>query len=137
MNNETKAPSQYSPLVLAYMGDAVYELYVRSRVIADNPNMQAHKLHLMTVKFVKAHSQAESEHDIADMLTEEETRIFKRGRNAKSPTIAKNATPADYRHATGFEALIGYLHLSGDAKRLNEIMSAAYESTLKKITAAK
>ena len=65
-----------------------------------------------------------------DMLTEEETAVFKRGRNAKSPTTAKNASLIDYRHATGFEALIGYIYLSGDKERLDALMSAAYENAL-------
>ena len=130
MINEFKPPSQYSPLSLAYIGDGVYELYVRSRVLYEHPDMPAHKLHMQTVRYVKAHAQANSIHSMLDMLTEEETAVFKRGRNAKSPTTAKNASLIDYRHATGFEALIGYIYLSGDKERLDALMSSAYESAL-------
>ena len=127
-----KAPSQYSPLALAYIGDGVYELYVRTRVIAQNPDMPAHKLHKESVKYVKAHAQSNSIHAIADMLSEEETAIYKRGRNAKSPTVPKNANLTEYRHATGFEALLGYLYLSEQRERLEEIMKTAYENALDK-----
>lgn len=130
MINSDKQPNQYSPLVLAYIGDAVYEIYVRSRVIEENPDMPAHKLHLKTVKYVKARAQANSIHAMTKMLTEEETAVFKRGRNAKSPTAAKNASLIDYRHATGFEALIGYTYLSGNSERLDELMKAAFENAL-------
>ena len=127
-----KSPSQYSPLALAYIGDGVYELYVRSRVIEENPDMPAHKLHKESVKFVKAHSQSNSIHAIIDMLLEDEVAVFKRGRNAKSPTVPKNADLTDYRHATGLEALIGYLYLSEKTERLNELMKIAYENALDK-----
>lgn len=130
MINTDKNPQQYSPLVLAYIGDAVYEVYVRSRVIEENPDMPAHKLHVKTVKYVKAHAQSNSIHAMTDILTEEETAVFKRGRNAKSPTTAKNASLIDYRHATGFEALIGYIYISGNTERLNELMGIAYENAL-------
>ena len=130
MINTEKSAGQYSPLVLAYIGDAVYELYVRSRVIEENPDMPAYKLHNKTVKYVKAHAQANSIHFMLDMLTEEETSIYKRGRNAKSPTTAKNASLIDYRHATGLEALIGYLYISRNTARLEEIMKAAYDKAI-------
>ena len=130
MINTDKDPQQYSPLVLAYIGDAVYEVYVRSRVIEENPDMPAHKLHVKTVKYVKAHAQSNSIHAMTDILTEEETAVFKRGRNANSPTTAKNASLIDYRHATGFEALIGYIYISGNTERLNELMGIAYENAL-------
>lgn len=130
MMNLNKNPNQYSPLVLAYVGDSVYEVYVRTRMIEENPDMPAHKLHLRTVKYVKAHAQSNSIHAMMSMLTEEEEAVFKRGRNAKSPTSAKNASLIDYRHATGFEALIGYTYLSDNNERLAELMSAAYENAL-------
>ena len=123
-----KQPNQYSPLVLAYIGDAVYEVYVRSRVIEENPDMPAHKLHMQTVKYVKAHAQSNSIHAMMSMLTAEEEAVFKRGRNAKSPTAAKNASLIDYRHATGFEALIGYTYISDDKQRLETLMRTAYEN---------
>ena len=128
MMNTEKRPEQFAPLVLAYIGDAIYEAYVRSRVIEENPDMPAHKLHNKSVKYVKAHAQANSIHSMMDMLTEDETAIFKRGRNAKSPTTAKNATLVDYRHATGFEALIGYTYISGNTERLHQLMKTAYEN---------
>ncbi len=128
MTNKQKEPSQYAPLALAYIGDGVYELYVRNRVISENPDMPAHKLHLQSVKYVKAHAQSNSIHALEGILSEEEMAIFKRGRNAKSPTVPKNANLTDYRHATGFEALIGYLYLSGENERLNELMALAYDN---------
>lgn len=125
-----KPPSQFSPLALAYIGDGVYELYVRTRVIEEHPNLPAHKLHLHTVKYVKAHAQSQSVEALLDMLTEEETAVYKRGRNAKSATMAKNATMTDYRRATGFEALIGYVYLTENTERLNALMEKAYENAL-------
>ncbi len=121
---------QYSPLALAYIGDGVYELYVRTRVIEEHPTMPAHKLHLQTVKYVKAQAQAKSIHNMLELLSDEETAIFKRGRNAKSYTSAKNASITDYRHATGFEALIGYLYITKQTERLNELMKIAFECAL-------
>lgn len=127
MSNK-KPPSQYSPLALAYIGDGVYELYVRSRVIQENPDMPAHKLHKESVKYVKAHAQSNSMRSIIDILSDEELAVFKRGRNAKSPTVPKNADMSEYRYATGFEALLGYTYLSGENDRLDELMKIAYEN---------
>ena len=126
-----KKPAQYSPLSLAYLGDSVYELYVRSRVISENPEMPAHKLHLKTVQYVKAHAQSNSMKCLEPILSEEEQAIYKRGRNAKSATVPKNADLTDYRRATGFEALIGYIKLKNDAERLEELMQLAYASAEK------
>lgn len=128
-----KKPSQFSPLALAYIGDGVYDLYVRTRVIDENPNLPAHKLHLKTVKYVKAHAQSNSIEAMLEMLTEEETAVYKRGRNAKSATVPKNADMADYRRATGFEALIGYTYLTQNTERLNELMDKAYENAFENI----
>lgn len=125
---EKKKPNQYAPLVLAYIGDGVYELYVRSRVIEEHPNLPAHKLHKKTVQYVKAHAQSNSIESMLEMLTEEETAIYKRGRNAKSATVPKNANMTEYRRATGFEALIGYVYLSGNTERLNQLMEKAYQN---------
>lgn len=125
-------PSQFSPLALAYIGDGVYELYVRTRVISENITLPAHKLHLKTVKYVKASAQSASIDAMSEYLTDEETAVFKRGRNAKSPTTPKNADILDYRRATGFEALIGYLYLKNDKARLDELMSIAYEHAFDK-----
>lgn len=113
-----------SPLVLAYIGDAVYEILVRTKIISES-GAQVNKLHRMSTMLVKAHAQAE----IVKLLelTEEENRIYKRGRNAKSVTMAKNATMTDYRRATGFEALIGYLYMSGQTSRMLELVSDGIE----------
>lgn len=125
-----KKPSQFSPLALAYIGDGVYELFVRTKVIEEHENLPANKLHKKTVQYVKAHAQANSIDAMLPHLTEDETAVYKRGRNAKSNTTPKNADMADYRKATGFEALIGFLYLSGGNERLNELMEIAYENAL-------
>ena len=109
-----------NPLQLALIGDAVYELYIRNYILANNISLSAHK-----IGYVKAKSQSAIMHSIEEELTEEESYIFKRGRNAKSATVPKNADVRDYRMATGFEALVGYLHLIGDYERLNYILSKA------------
>lgn len=124
----TKKPCQYPPLVLAYVGDSVYEVYVRTRLLAENPDMPAHKLHRLAIRCVKAHAQSNSMIAVEPILTEEEEAVYKRGRNAKSATVPKNADVADYRRATGFEALVGYLYLKGENTRLEKIMEAAYEN---------
>ncbi len=127
-------PKQLSPLSLAYIGDSVYELYVRTRVIEEHPNLPAHKLHLKTVKYVKAHAQSNSVTAMLPMLTDEEAAVYKRGRNAKSNTMPKNADMADYRRATGFEALIGFVYLTGNEDRLYELFKKAYESAFEEIS---
>lgn len=114
--------NQYSPLVLAYIGDAVYEMMIRT-VIVNEGNMQVNKMHKRAKDLVKASAQAEMFYRIEDLLTEEELGIYKRGRNAKSATKAKNATINDYRTATGFEALIGYLYLKKDFRRMTDLVS--------------
>lgn len=113
-----------SPLVLAYIGDAVYEVIIRTLVISKS-SAQVNKLHKMTSSLVKAHAQAEIMKKLE--LDEEELVVFKRGRNAKSVSVAKNATMSDYRTATGFEALIGYLYLSGKTARMFELISQGLE----------
>lgn len=128
MDKDMSNAKLYSPLVLAYIGDSVYEVYVRGRVLQTHPDMPAYKLHKVSVKYVKASSQAKSIHTIEEMLTEEELAVYKRGRNAKSPTVPKNADITDYRCATGFEALVGYLYLSGMNERADEIMTAAFNA---------
>ncbi|MPM35655.1 Mini-ribonuclease 3 [bioreactor metagenome] len=111
-----------SPLVLAYIGDTVYETYIREYLITKNINKKVNDLHKSAVKYVKAKAQATIIHEIEEQLTEEELRIFKRGRNQKSHTSPKNADIIDYKHATGFEALIGYLHLGKEKERLEYII---------------
>lgn len=127
-----KKPSQFSPLSLAYIGDGVYELFVRTRVIEEHENMPANKLHKHTVRYVKAHAQANSIEAMLPHMTEDETTVYKRGRNTKSNTMPKNADMSDYRKATGFEALIGYLYISGSNERLDYLMNIAYENALDK-----
>ena len=122
-----KKPSQFSPLALAYIGDGVYELFVRTKVIEEHENLPANKLHKKTVQYVKAHAQSNSIDAMLPHLTEDETAVYKRGRNAKSNTTPKNADMADYRKATGFEALIGFLEVSGADGRLEEIIEKTFE----------
>ena len=96
----------YSPLAFAYIGDGVFDLIIRT-IVVGRGNTQTNKLHYRTSHIVKAHTQAEMIQKLLPYLTEEEQNIYRRGRNAKSSTVAKNATPSDYRKATGFEALLG------------------------------
>ena len=114
---------QYSALALAFMGDAVYEVYVREKILKKT-NAPADVLHKMAVKYVKAAAQCEAFDRIESLLTDEELSAFKRGRNAKTNTKAKNAGLAEYKKATGFEALLGYLQLKGDKERLAELLDA-------------
>jgi len=111
----------YSPLILAYIGDAVYEIIIRTIVVSDG-NTQINKRHKKSSNLVKAETQANIIKAIMDDLSEEELGYYKRGRNAKSYTSAKNASISDYRMATGFEALIGYLYLTGQTDRMTEIV---------------
>ena len=123
-------PREYSPLPLAYIGDSVYDLFIRTKVM-EKGNRHVTDLHKESVKFVKAHSQAESVHAIEDKLTEDEVRVLKWGRNAKS-TPPKNADVTDYRYATGFETLLGYLYLEGNEDRLKEVLNMAYDALCNK-----
>ena len=112
----------YSPLVLAYIGDAVYELMIRSKVI-NHGSMQVNKMHKHSAALVKASAQAQFIKALQEELTEEELAAYKRGRNAKSATMAKHATMIDYRMATGLEALVGWLFLTEQYARLVELVS--------------
>lgn len=107
----------YSPLVLAYIGDAVYELAVRSLVV-NHGSMQVNKMHKKSAGLVKAETQANLIKVLEEQLTADEHAVYKRGRNAHSANVAKHATMIDYRMATGFEALVGYLYLKGQYDRL-------------------
>ena len=111
----------YSPLTLAYIGDAVYEVLIRTRVM-NQGNMQVSKMHKKSAELVKAPTQAEIIKLLLDELSQEETVVYKRGRNARSATMPKHATMTEYRMATGFEALLGYLYLSGRSGRLLELV---------------
>ena len=123
---EEQALRTYSPLTLAYIGDAIFELVVRT-VLVERKNTQAEKLHKAATKIVKAETQALMIEAIKEELTEEELAVYKRGRNAKAVTRAKNATMAEYRRATGFEALMGYLYLKGDIVRMIELIHLGVE----------
>lgn len=118
----------YSPLTLAYIGDAVYELIIRSMIVTQG-NAPVNKMHKHSSSLVKAETQAEFIKYILEnqLLTEQEMRIYKRGRNAQSYTKAKNASVTDYRMATGFEALIGYLYLSGQNGRMMKLVGNCLE----------
>ena len=107
----TKKPSQFSPLALAYIGDGVYELFVRTRIIEEHENLPANKLHKKTVQYVKAHAQSNSIDAMLEHMTDD-------------------ANMTEYRRATGFEALIGFLYLSGETERLDTLMNIAYENAL-------
>lgn len=106
---------------LAYVGDAVYELFVRTRIVAQNGG-QSGVLHRKSVKYVSAPAQAKAIRVLHDELSEEEQNIFRRGKNGHQGSMAKNASPADYKYATGLETLIGYLYIDGREERLNELL---------------
>ena len=110
-----------SPLTWAYIGDAVYELYVRNKLINET-NLKPHKLHIEAIKYVKAKSQAEKLDEIYEILTEEEKDIVRRGRNTQNHHLPKNSNVHEYMYATAFEALIGYLYLTKQNTRLKEIL---------------
>ena len=111
----------YSPLTLAYIGDGIYELVIRS-VVVERANRSANDLHKKTTRYVKAPAQSAMIEALLPELTEEEEAVYRRGRNAKSYTTAKNASVADYRRATGFEALMGYLYLTGQIDRMLQLI---------------
>ncbi|WAM34432.1 Mini-ribonuclease 3 [Caldicellulosiruptor morganii] len=116
-----------SPLVYAYIGDAVYELYVRNKVISENPDLTPYLYYLKTTMYVRASSQAIAIKKLYEKLDENEKWIVKRGRNAKTKTIPKNAKLSDYKYATALETLIGYLYLENNIERLEYVLSQAYE----------
>ena len=113
--------NELSPLTWAYIGDAVYELYIRESLV-NNTKLKPHKLHMESIKYVKASAQAEILKSIEEELTEREKEIVRRGRNTKNHHLPKNAEVNDYMYSTAFEGLIGYLYLTKQQKRLNEIL---------------
>lgn len=117
---------QYSPLTLAYIGDAVYEIIIRT-ILVEHGNAPVNRLHQKASSLVKAQAQANLIHTIEKDLTEEELAVYKRGRNAKSATTAKNASIRDYRTATGLEALIGYLYLDNQMERALRLVKLGLE----------
>lgn len=118
---------EYSPLTLAYIGDCIYDLVIKSLVINDG-NKQVNKLHQETSRLVQASAQSLMMRTMQEHLTEEEHAVYKRGRNAKSVSPAKNQSITDYRRATGFEALLGYLYLKKDYKRLLDLVKIGLDS---------
>ena len=124
-------PERLHPLVLAYVGDAYFTLYVRTRLLAHEQN-RVRVLHTFDSKIVSATMQAFAIKNIEQELSEEEAGIVRRGRNAKS-TPAKSASVGDYRYSTGFEALVGYLFLAEKQERLEEITSKVFAIIMQKI----
>ncbi|MDE6700135.1 MAG: ribonuclease III [Acetatifactor sp.] len=123
---EERDVRSYSPLTLAYIGDGVYDLVIRTLVV-ERANRPPNELHKLTSAYVKAEMQAKIIVALKDELTEEEAQVYKRGRNAKPYTTAKNATRADYHKATGFEAVMGYLYLTGQNQRMLELIRRGLE----------
>lgn len=122
--NKFLNPNQYGALTLAYIGDCVYELYVRGYLIQNSDN-KVNLLHKMSTKYVCAKAQAELYHRIKDKLDKDEAAVFHRGRNTKSH-VPKNAVVSDYRIATGIEALFGYLYISGKKDRISELIQQLF-----------
>lgn len=121
-NNYSGDPAQMASLTLAYLGDAVYELYIRLDLL-NRGNVKVNDLHRKAVKRVKAETQSKLFEEILPILNEKELGVLKRGRNAKSKHGAKNKDVVDYRRSTGVEALIGYLYLSNEKEKLEEILN--------------
>lgn len=121
-------PKQVNSLALAYIGDAIYEVYVRHHLLSKG-NVRPNQLHKLATKYVSAKAQATVLHELSKMafFSEEEMAIIRRGRNAKSGTVPKNTDVQTYRYSTAFEALIGYLHLEKNADRLAEIIQTSFE----------
>ena len=110
-----------SPLTWAYVGDSVFELLVRTH-LTNTTKLKPHMLHIEAIKYVKADAQVKILHKIEDKLTDDEKDIVRRGRNAENHHVPKNATVEEYSYATAFEALIGYLYLKGDNKKIMNLM---------------
>lgn len=127
---ENRDIKTYSPLTLAYIGDGIYELLIRTIVICEG-NCPPQKLHKKSSNLVKAEKQSQMMEILEPILTEEEYTVYKRGRNAKSYTMAKNATMSDYRRATGFEALMGYLYLTDQNIRMIDLIKIGLKADTK------
>ncbi|MBP1996448.1 Mini-ribonuclease 3 [Paenibacillus eucommiae] len=117
----SKAPHLLNPLVLAYIGDAIFEVYIRQYVISQT-NHRPNHLHQTATKYVSAKAQAKLLETLMPLLTQEEKDVVKRGRNAKSGSTAKNAEVLEYRHSTAFECLVGYLYYTQSYARLKELL---------------
>ena len=118
----------FSPLALAYIGDSVFDIIIRTKVIAKG-NVPVSKMHKACSDVVRASAQAQLLDAIAEDLTSEEEDVVRRGRNAKSKTTAKNASVIDYRNATALEALLGYLYMTGEIQRMQELVKIGLERT--------
>lgn len=121
-----------SPLVWAYVGDSVYELYIRTH-LTNITKLKPHQLHIKSIQYVKAGAQANILSDLMQYLTEKEKEIVKRGRNAENHHLPKNATVQQYMYSTAFEGLIGYLYLTKQDDRLKEILTLCVEIAEKKV----
>ena len=120
---EIQDVNMLSPLVWAYVGDSVYEMFIRTHLV-NTSNAKPHKLHMESIKYVKAKAQADILKSLQEKLSDEEKDIVRRGRNTENHHVAKNANLADYAQSTGFEALIGYLYLTKQDQRLREILES-------------
>ena len=120
-NIDKQEVNQMSPLTWAYIGDSVYELFIRTHLVSTT-RLKPHMLHIESIKYVKASSQKNILNKIYDNLSEEEKDIVRRGRNAENHHLPKNSNVQEYMHATAFEALIGYLYLTNQNKRIKEIL---------------
>ena len=119
--------NQLSPLTWAYVGDCVFELYIRTKLVNET-KLKPHELHIKAINFVKAKSQAEMLKNIHESLTDEEKDIVRRGRNTENHHLPKNANVQDYMYSTAFEALIGYLYLCKKEDRVKEIIEMSIKS---------
>lgn len=122
------SPAQLSPLVLAYIGDSIYDLVIKTYLLETKGNMPVNKLNHYASHLLKAVTQSAMMEQIESILSKEEEAVYKRGRNAKSYTCAKNASVAEYRKATGFEALLGWLYLKSEFDRMMEIIKMGVDS---------
>lgn len=124
---EKKDIKTYSPLSLAYVGDCIYELCIRS-LLVDKGNMPVNKLHKESVRYVSAKAQNIISKKLYEEFNDKEKELFRRGKNTKMNSMAKNATPTEYRNATGFETVLGYLYLTDDTERLFYLVKKAIEA---------
>lgn len=125
-NIDISKAKKLNPQILAFVGDGVYTLYIRS-MLSIHHDLKGGQMHNLTTNFVKAHGQSDVVEKLLPKLDEEELAIFKRARNYKTQNVAKHASVIDYKRATGFEAVLGYLFLTGNTQRLNEILAFCYE----------
>lgn len=128
--NIEKNIQNINPLVFAYMGDVIYEKYVREFLITSNYNSNVHKIHETAIKFVSAKCQSMAFKYIANKISDKELNIYKWGRNSKSKSTAKSTSIVNYRMSTGLECLLGYLYFNGNIERINEIMKMVIDFLL-------